>query len=210
MLMKQNRLLACLVPLLLASSVGFAQDVPNERQVLGPTSSIGDTWMVDPGVNLAVPDYPAARSTRHHGNVCIVLGYRIGKDGTTSDFSLLKQWNSRSGTQAPTVGFLEDFANAGADAVSQWKFKPRPDAGEPASTYTTIALLFPGDEGIHDPGKVLGHCQIADMDSYLIALNRNVHRRDSLDASRESAYYGATRPAPPTAPVGVTVKRSAQ
>ena len=151
--------------------------------------------MVDPGVDLAVPDYPAARSSRRSGNVCIVLGYKIGTDGTTSDFALLKQWNSRMGKDVPTIGFLEDFSKAGADAVSQWKFKPQPGVNEPASTYTTIALLFPGDEGIDVPDKVLNHCRIADMDSYLVALNRNGHRSHSIDAGVESAYYRSTQPA---------------
>lgn len=67
--MKQKILLASLVSALLASSVGFAQDAPDQSHAFGPAGSIGDAWMVDPGVELAVPDYPAARSSRRSGNV---------------------------------------------------------------------------------------------------------------------------------------------
>ena len=68
-----------------------------------------------------------------------------------SPFSLL--WSRAS--------LIEYLAGAGADAVSQWRFQPRPGIA-PEPTYTVATLGF---EGGREPGGAVvnAHCRISDL-----------------------------------------------
>src|SRR3546814_3823658 len=78
--------------------------VAQEKQRIANEGTIGDKWMLADGVQLATAAYPASLAARGD-NACIALGYLIGKDGTTSDFAVLKQWNSDAGEDAPVEGY---------------------------------------------------------------------------------------------------------
>ena len=66
--------------------------------------TIGDKWALADGATLATPAYPPAMAARGD-DVCLALGYLINPDGSTSDFAVLRQWNSGTGDQ--TV-FIDD------------------------------------------------------------------------------------------------------
>ncbi len=85
-----------------------------------------DAWTLAEGAVLAAPGYPAEFAGRGD-NVCLAIGYAVRPDGTTSDFSLLKAWNSASGDQEPVAGYWDSFAQAGAAALSEWRFRPLRD-----------------------------------------------------------------------------------
>lgn len=169
--------------LLLASGVAFAQ----HKQRLANEGTIGDKWMLADGIKLATAEYPVAFASRG-ANACIALGYLIGKDGSTSDFAVLKQWNSESGEKEPADQFWQSFATAGADAVAQWKFKPRPEVTDPTPTYTVTTLGFQGEQGA-DPVEVRSHCKIADLTAHLAQMKSKGSERDDLNKRRMDQDY---------------------
>jgi hypothetical protein len=122
---------------------------------------IREQWMLADGIKLAAPGYPAAFAERGD-NVCVAIGYAIKPDGTTSDFVALKNWSSSTGDKEPAEGFWDAFAQAGAGALSQWKFKPRPEVTKPQPTYTVATMHFMGKEAT-DAGVLRSHCSISDL-----------------------------------------------
>ena len=156
--MNSQRISTTLALAMLLSGVAVAQ----EKQRIANEGTIGDKWMLADGAVLATAVYPASLAARGD-NACIALGYLIGKDGTTSDFAVLKQWNSDAGENAPVEGYWQAFAQAGADAVSQWRFKARPAVDVVIPTYTVATLGFQGGKQDINPATLRGHCQIKDL-----------------------------------------------
>ena len=152
---------------------------------------IRDQWTLADGVKLAAPGYPAAFAERGD-NVCVALGYAIQPDGTTSDFTLLRQWGSSAGEQEPQAGFWDAFAQAGAAALSQWRFKPRPEVDSPKPTFTVATLHFMGKQA-GDVSELRSHCRIDDLAALLKASQEDPRdsrlRRDIERASRQ--YQGS-------------------
>ena len=151
------------VPMLVAFSlyawIGAAQAAEGGRIV--NEGGIRDQWMLADGVQLAAPGYPAAFAERGD-NVCVAIGYAIKPDGTTSDFALLKKWSSSTGDKEPVDGFWEAFGQASVGALSQWKFKPRPEVATPQPTYTVATMHFMGKEAT-DASVLRSHCSISDL-----------------------------------------------
>lgn len=132
-----------------------------ERERIAKEGTIGDTWMLAGNAPLATARYPAHLASRG-ANVCIALAYLIDENGDTSDFSVLRQWNSESGEKEPASGFWRAFAQASAAAVSQWKFKPRPEVSRPTPTRTVATLGFSGGRNV-DAARLREHCRIDDL-----------------------------------------------
>lgn len=155
--MKMQRLsLGLLFGLLLVQGGAFAE----QEDRIANEGTIGDKWMLADGTTLALAAYPAAFASRGD-DVCIALGYRIHEDGTTSDFAVLKQWNSATKEDEPVDGYWQAFAQAGADAVAQWRFKPRPEVTVPRVTYTVATMAFTGAHS--QDGDFKSHCRISDL-----------------------------------------------
>jgi hypothetical protein len=163
---------------LAASGMALAQET-SER--VADEGTIGDKWMLAEGVPLAQAQYPPRMAARGD-NACIALSYLIGKDGSTSDFAMVKAWNSESGEQEPVDGFWAAFAQAGAEAVSQWQFKPRPEVTNAMPTRTVATLGFQGAKG-GKPAEVNAHCRIDGLRSYLAQLESE-RSRTSNDMAR--------------------------
>jgi hypothetical protein len=177
---KQRILIAVLALAASASTAALAQ----EKQRIANEGTIGDKWMLAENVPLATAAYPPSLAARG-GNACIALGYLIGKDGTTSDFAVLKQWSSESDEKEPIEGYWQAFAQAGADAVSQWRFKARPGVGVVIPTYTVATLGFQGKQDT-DPAALRGHCQIKDLADQLERVkSKRFERGDSIKQDME-------------------------
>lgn len=140
---------------------------------------IRDQWMLADGVKLAAPGYPAAFATRGD-NVCVALGYSIKPDGTTSDFTLLKAWTSSTADKEPVQGFWDAFAQASAGAVSQWKFKPRPEISEARSTYTVATMHFMGKQAT-SVGELRDRCRISDLPTFVQNQKSNKYQRGTME-----------------------------
>ena len=147
--------------LALGLSLGLvaAAGISADRVRMVNEGGIRDQWMLADGAKLAAPGYPAAFADRGD-NVCIAMGYAIKPDGSTSDFGLLKAWNSSTGEKEPADGFWEAFSQTSAAALSQWKFKPRPEITTPQTTYTVATLHFMGKEAT-DVASLPMKCNVA-------------------------------------------------
>lgn len=189
-MMKLQKPLVCVASLALAllSTATIAQG----RQRVANEGTIGDKWMLADGTKLTTAQYPPHLAAGAR-DVCIALGYKIGKDGGTSGFEVLKQWNSETGSNEPQQDFWKGFAQAGADALSQWKFKPRPDVRVPRETYTVATLSFMGSDQAKG-GDIGSHCKIGDLAALLqkresdFVFNKSRLRRDldRIDRADES------------------------
>ena len=152
--------------------------------------AIGDRWMLAEGATLATPAYPPQMAARGD-DVCLALGYQINPDGSTSDFAVLKQWNSTGGDEQPAPGYWQAFAEAGADALSQWRFQPRPGKASLQPTYTVATLAFTGANG--EGGNIRSHCQVDDLAGLLQEQKSRAFMRGSLDRHDRDRAENAAR-----------------
>jgi hypothetical protein len=146
---------------------------------------IRDQWMLADGIKLAAPGYPAEFKDRGD-NVCVAIAYAIKPDGSTSDFALLKQWSS-AGDKEPVKGYFDAFATAGAGALSQWKFKPRPEVAEPQRTVTVATLHFTGKEPM-DLAALRSHCLVSDLAAVIQEAKHKSTDRDRLRRDMEAHH----------------------
>jgi len=186
-----NRTRVALLALSLCTIVAAAQAADRTRVV--NEAGIRDQWMLADGIKLAAPGYPAAWKERGD-SVCVAVAYAIKPDGTTTDFAVLKEWSSAEDA-ASTKGYFDDFAQAGAGALSQWKFKPRPEVTDPQRTVTVATMHFTGKQAM-DVAALRSHCQISDLaaaiqDAKHEVTDRDHTRRDMERAARQGAASGA-------------------
>ena len=152
---------------------------------------IRDHWMLA-GAPLALPAYPEGFG-KEARDVCIALGYQVNADGTTSNFRVLHQWNSQTGGIEPVDGFWAGFALAGTDAVSQWKFAPRPEAGPPQPVFTVATLTWNTTHGMW-PADLRERCRIRNLAVFVRALPNppgsglNDHLHDRRSRAQDHYY----------------------
>ncbi|TWI06250.1 TonB-like protein [Luteimonas cucumeris] len=140
---------------------------------------IKQAWTLPPGTRLAAPVYPTQFAERGL-EVCVAVGYLLNPDGSTSDFAMLKGWNSESGVHEPAAGFWAAFAEAGAAAVRQWRFQPRPEVQRPVPVYTVATMLF-GKEGATLAPELRRRCSISNLPQHLANIREDKDARRLLD-----------------------------
>src|SRR5690242_14365448 len=182
-----TRTRVALLALSLCTVVAAAQ--AGDRTRIVNEGGIRDQWMLADGIKLAAPGYPAAYKDRGD-NVCVAVAYAIKPDGTTSDFAVVKEWSSAEDA-GKTKGYFDAFAQAGAGALSQWKFKPRPEVTEPQRTVTVATMHFMGKQAM-DVAALRSHCQVSDLAAAIQnakhdATDRDHTRRDMERAARQGA-----------------------
>ena len=180
---------AVLIALALAAGSGAqAQDrvrVVNEGGIRGD-------WTLAPGTQLSAPGYPGAFA-KTGDDVCVAVGYRIQPDGSTSDFSLLKTWSSRSGEGEAVEGYWYAFSQAAVAALQQWKFAPRPEVGKPTSVDTVATMTFTGLQSV-DAATLRGKCKIEDLAAFLEQVKVDMAKRSDLNRHQiENSYRQQTR-----------------
>ena len=180
---------AVLIALALAAGSGAqAQDrvrVVNEGGIRGD-------WTLAPGTQLSAPGYPGAFA-KTGDDVCVAVGYRIQPDGSTSDFSLLKTWSSRSGEGEAVEGYWDAFSQAADAALQQWKFAPRPEVGKPTSEDTVATMTFTGLQSV-DAATLRGKCKIEDLAAFLEQVKVDMAKRSDLNRHQiENSYRQQTR-----------------
>ena len=147
--------------------------------------AIRDAWAAAPGSKFVAPGYPAAFASRAD-EVCLALGYRIGPDGKTSEFILLKAWNSASGEHEPVAGFWDAFSQAAAAAVGQWQFAPKAGVDNPRPVDTVATLTF---GGTGDQASLRAHCRIGDLASFLEQAKLQRARRGDMNRHQLDRTY---------------------
>ena len=150
-----------------------------------------DQWSLVPGTQL-MPPYPEA----YAGNpeeVCLVVGYLVNADGTTSDFSLLKSWTSGSNSRSRNK-FWADFADLASRALSQWHYSPK-GASSAAPVYTAATFVFGTPQAA---AATKENCAISDLTRRLVDLRYDaragrqmaggIFSRLEIDPSLERRY----------------------
>lgn len=143
---------------LVVSSVAVSAAASDKYKIVNE-GGIREDWAAGDGAKFNAPGYPAAFASRGD-DVCLAMGYAIKADGTTADFSIVKVWSNSGGQDQPDAGFWEAFSQAGAAALSQWKFQPRASSAVP--TYTVATLMFQG-KGQVPVADLRRHCAISDL-----------------------------------------------
>lgn len=184
-----------------------AQALAADKVRIVDEGGIRDEWMLADGVKLGAPGYPADFKERGD-SVCIAMGYAIKPDGTTSDFSVLKAWNSATGEDEPVKGYWQAFAQAGAQALSQWKFKPRPEIQSPRNTYTTATLGFPGKDA-PDSAGLRSQCAIKDLATF-VQKNKNNRFMNGRDKQELDAMQRQMRDAQQAAAAAAMMRGNAR
>lgn len=172
--MSMNKTLLIAVALVLASGL-HAQD----RVRIANEGGIRSDWTLAPGTKLSAPGYPGAFANTGD-DVCVALGYRIQPDGSTSDFSLLKAWSSRSGEGEAVEGYWDAFSQASVAALQQWKFAPRPEVGKPIRVDTVATMTFMGKQSV-DAATLRDKCKIEDLTAFLEQVRVDMSKRSDMN-----------------------------
>ena len=121
-----------------------------------------DQWSLVPGTQL-MPPYPEAYASKPE-EVCLVVGYLVNADGTTSDFSLLKSWTSGSNSRTRNK-FWDDFGDMASRALAQWRYAPKGASAAPV--YTAATFVFGTPQAAAATKK---NCEISDLTKRLVEL----------------------------------------
>ena len=128
----------------------------SEQVKVVPEGGLAKDWILQPGHALAAPGYPATFADRGD-DVCVAIGYRVQPDGTTSDYVMLGGWNSSRREKEPANGYWDAYSQAGAAAVSQWRFAPKPGS-DMAAVDTVAVMTFRGESSTRTTDELRGKC----------------------------------------------------
>lgn len=160
--------------------LGILASMPLHAQVrVANEGEIRDEWTLAPGTRLPAPGYPAEFADSAE-TVCLAMGYRIEPDGTTSNFTLLKGWNSAEGEHEPSPGFWSVFAKAAAVALAQWRFQPKPEIRVPRRVETVATMTFMGRQP-EEPAALRARCAIRNLADHLAQLKAEQNRRGDMN-----------------------------
>src|SRR4249919_350153 len=139
---------------------------------------IRDRWLLADGVTLAAPVYPQ-EFVRRGDEVCVAVGYLVNADGSTSNYALVKAWSSAGATSEPAPGYWSAFAEAAADALKQWRFKPRPEVTAATPVYTVGTFVF-GMRGARN--ELRQRCIVPNLAARLRELKAGARRNAMLES----------------------------
>jgi hypothetical protein len=180
-----NRMTAAsILSLALAAAFGTAANAAEPVGVVAE-GGIRQAWVVADGTVLRAPGFPAALADRGE-SVCVAMKYRINPDGSTSDYALLRGWSTRSGGRDPEASAWDAYASASANALADWRFAPRPEAGKARAVDTVATMTFIGNDGA-DPVALRSRCAVPDLTAL-------VHYVRRLERGHGDAYSLARRP----------------
>ncbi len=164
-------------PLLAACLFAGTALAQNAAVKIAGEGEIKNEWDVKSGHKLTAPGYPE-EAKGMTDNVCIALGYRIQPDGTTSDFAVIHNWTSNIKAANQNVEYLDPYARAASDAVSQWRFSPKPGLAQAQAVDTVATIAFKGNRRGESLGAIREHCKVADLSAAL------KERRDVLEGEQ--------------------------
>lgn len=203
-LMKQcSVMMACIAVSAMATALAA------EPVKVVPEGGLATDWAVASGVELAAPGYPGAFAQRGD-DVCVAIGYRVQPDGRTSDYVMLGGWNSSRRDKEPVTGYWDAYSQAGAAALSQWRFAPKPGSSmhSSAAVDTVAVMTFRGESSTRATSDIRAKCAVPSLvarmqyvrreESGRLAFNANPQRtsRTGMDAreSRQAASgYAASQ-----------------
>jgi hypothetical protein len=143
--------LACL------ASVAWAGAPPRPVKIVDEAVSRKDWAPVQPQMRAPTPAGEAH-------DVCVALGFKINRDGSTSDVVLLM--GRIDGQDAGQDPRLTPYAQAAAAAVGSWRFEATPDASSNRVMFTSGSVAFarpggPGEQAVRE------QCVISDLKGFI-------------------------------------------
>jgi len=171
-----------LVVFCLAATVGMTAFASSMRIV--NQEDVGGDWQPAGGKGLVKAGYPAGDKSR---DICINIGYQISKDGSTSNFSVIRAWSSENPDTDASADALTPFVQAAAATVSLWKFEPTATAAANREMYSSVAVPFVGTKGT-PVDEVSGRCRVKDLKSYVQNEKNEAYRRGSLAKDKLDRY----------------------
>jgi len=132
-------------------------------------------WLPDPNARQFVAGYPESEPDKAR-DVCVSIGYLIGADGRTSNFTEMKSWTNATQDGALKQEEAAPYVQVAALVVSQWKFVP---VGKPHSIYTSASFAFDGSKKLGEPA-ILGNCRIDDLPTFVARAKAKADSRGDL------------------------------
>lgn len=177
--------------------LGIAQASAGERIKVKDEGGISEAWNLAPDTKLVVPPYPPEHAA-NKADVCVAVGYLVGKDGATSEFSMLKSWSGAK-PAGDADAYWGAFARYASAALSQWRFAPKPEVADPKPVYTVATFTFSD----HPTPALRAHCAIPSLQMHLLELrndprmgrkmSRGIFPRLEIDPMLEQKYWAAQR-----------------
>lgn len=176
------------------ATAAFAAD----KVRVADTDVAAKEWAPAGGKALVAAPYPAIADKSR--DICVSLGYQINKDGTTSDFGVLRVWSSENPTVDGSPDALQPFVQSAAAAVSMWKFEPTPEASKNRVLYTSAPIAFVGSKGT-PADEVRQRCQVGDLREFIAQAQQKAFRRGD---SNKAAIDRQQRSSQPRAQTNIT------
>jgi hypothetical protein len=172
-------LLGCVALGLASVGVAIASSPPAIVSEGGASS----VWRPAPDVPKVLPGYPSTAVDQSE-DACVSIGYLLNKDGTTSDFSLLKVWGDKTQDSVEGRSRLTPFAQMGMAAVQRWKFvAAQTGHAEIKPIYTAASFAFSNNPG-SDKEQLRKHCVIEDLSDFIAQEQAAAYRRGNLNKGR--------------------------
>jgi hypothetical protein len=149
-------------------------------------------WSPAPGPKV-MPGYPST-ATDQGEDVCVSIGYLLNRDGSTSDFSLLKSWGANTPDSVKGRGKLTPFAQLGMAAVQRWKFVPAGGgSAEIKPVYTAASFAF-SNNAAADKAQIRQHCVISDLSAFITKAQEEAYKRGDLNKGRMDRARNMNQP----------------
>jgi hypothetical protein len=154
-----------------ASAAGERAPIISE----GGTSSF---WSPAPGPKV-MPGYPSNAADPSE-DACVSVGYMLNKDGTTSEFTLLKSWGAKTPDSIKGRAKLTPYAQLAIAAVQRWKFVPaQAEHAEIKPVYTAASFAFSNDPAANKE-QLREHCVIGDLPAFIAQAQAEAYKRGNL------------------------------
>jgi len=177
----RSRVSVVLLSLVIVASVQAA-----ERIRIVSEGGLDKDWVPAGNAPLAKAAYPAQLKDRSR-DICVNLGYQVNKDGSTSDFSVMRAWSSENPEADAAPDAVDAFVQSAAAAVSQWRFERTPAASKNSVAYTSATLAFVGDKG-GDAEQLRQRCAIPDLRSFITKAQNDAFKRGDVQKARLENY----------------------
>ena len=141
------------------------------------------SWKPDPAQQRFAAGYPST-AANPRSDACVTIGYLISKDGSTSNFTELKSWNSAYPGREPKPAESQPYVQIAAAVVSRTKYVSVQPKARPV--YTASTFVFNGSKSGGDDG-IRAHCRIEDLPKFVAQMKEQGSKR-GIEHAREDQY----------------------
>jgi hypothetical protein len=167
----------CLFGTVLAALGGSAMA---DRITIVSEDKVAEIWIPALGTARVIAGFPTS-SADPSQDVCVNIGFLINKDGSTSNFTQMKAWSSRTPDQEAKPELVQPFVQSAAAAVSLWHFAPAKD--KPKPIYTSASFSFEGSKTLSGD-QIRARCRIDDLQEFVAEAKRKSDSRGNLAKSQ--------------------------